>query len=224
MAKLLPERDKLVLIVDDHPLMREGLERLLSGEEGLSVCGKAGSVKEAMEMMATDGPDLVVTDLTLPGRNGLELIKDLKALYPKIPVLVMSVHDEMIFAERAFQAGARGYVMKEAPPSAFLEAIQKVLNGGLYVSQAVTEHFLESMAQGGAPKFSFPLKRLTDREMEVFELIGQGLATEEIASRLSISTRTVDAHRANVREKLGLEDTNAVLRYAVRWVETGDLN
>ena len=170
-------------------------------------------------------PDLIITDLTMPGRNGLELIKDLGAIHKEIPIIVLSMHDEMIYAERVLRAGGRGYVMKDAPPERLLEAIRSVLAGGVFASQCVTSHLLRTLSSGKpTPKPGFPLERLTDREMEVFELIGQALGNHEIASRLGISPRTLDAHRAHIREKLGLADSSELTRHAIRWVEVGMLD
>ena len=213
---------KSILIVDDHPLLLEGLEKLIELEEELRICGKAGSVKEALALVETDSPDLVLTDLTLPGRNGMELVKDLKVARPDLPVLVMSMHDEMIYAERVLKAGGRGYIMKEAPSAQLLQAIRKVLAGEVFASQAVTNHFLHALSTGtGRAKASFPLERLSDRELEVFEMIGRGTGNQDIADQLAISPRTVDAHRVNIRKKLGLADGTELTRYAVRWIESG---
>lgn len=216
---------KRILIVDDHPLLREGLERLISAEPGLEVCGMAGSVSEALARVEKETPDLIITDLTLPGRNGLELIKDLGATHPSLPILVLSMHDELMYAERVLRAGGKGYVMKDAPPDRLLEAIRIVLAGGVFASPNVTTHVLRSItaSHGSAKPGNFPLERLTDREMEVFELIGQAKSNHEIASRLGISPRTLDAHRAHIREKLGLADGSELTRHAIRWVEVGAL-
>ena len=217
-----------ILIVDDHPLLREGLQRVIGAEEGWTICGTVGSVGEALEKVEALEkeesilPDLVITDLGLPGRSGLDLIKDLRALYPGLPVMVLSMHDEMLYAERAFAAGAKGYLMKETAAEHLITAIQTVLSGGVYASTAVTNQFLHTFARGNALS-SFPLKRLTDREMEVFELLGAGKPTQEIGERLGISPRTVDAHRAHIRKKLGLASAGDLLRHAIRWTETGSL-
>ncbi len=211
-----------ILLVDDHPLLREGLTRLISSESGMMVCGTASSVQEALAMVEAEKPNLVITDLTLPGRNGLELIKDLGATYPEIPTIVLSMHDELFYAERVLRAGGRGYVMKDAPPDHLLKATRTVLDGGVFASPAVTSHFLQALSPGSPQtKPSFPLERLTDREMEVFELIGKAKSNHDIACRLGISPRTLDAHRAHIREKLGLGDGNELTRYAIRWVEIG---
>ena len=211
-----------ILLVDDHPLMTEGLRQLLASQAGLSICGIAGSVQQAIALVESTTPDLIITDLTLPGRNGLELIKDLGTTHPNIPIIVLSMHDELLYAERVLRAGGRGYVTKNSPSERILEAIHCVLNGGVFASPAVTNHFLLAMLPGRSPaKPSFPLDRLTDREIEVFELIGHAKSNHDISSQLGISTRTVDVHRAHIREKLGLEDGNALTRHAIRWVEVG---
>lgn len=211
-----------ILLVDDHPLLRDGLRRLIDGEEGLAVCGVAGGVQEALALVEASAPNLVVTDLSLPGRNGLELIKDLGAAHPTIPVVVLSVHDEMIYAERVLRAGGRGYLMKDTPPERMLEAIRTVLGGGVFASRTVTDHLLHSLSATKAQgKPSFPLERLTDREMEVFEWIGRAKSNHEIAAQLGISPRTLDAHRAHIREKLGLGDGGELTRHAIRWIEVG---
>jgi DNA-binding NarL/FixJ family response regulator len=217
---------KNILLVDDHPLLLEGLSRLISAEPQLAVCGMAGSVQEALALVEEFLPDVIITDLTLPGRNGLELIKDLGATHPAIPVIVLSMHDEMVYAERALRAGGRGYVMKDAPPARLLEAIRTVLDGGIFASPEVTTHLLRSISttRGAVKPKNFPLERLTDREMEVFELIGRAKSNQEIASRLGISPRTLDAHRAHIREKLGLADGGELTRHAIRWVEVGMLD
>jgi len=212
-----------ILIVDDHPLLREGLQRVIGSEEGLAICGVTGSVGEALETVESTSPDLVITDLGLPGRGGLELIKDLRVLHPCLPILVLSMHDEMLYAERAFAAGAKGYLMKETAAEHLITAIRTVLDGGVYASAAVTNQFLHSFARGNSQRPCLPLKRLTDREMEVFELIGAGKAPQDIGEQLGISPRTVDAHRAHIRRKLGLAGAGDLLRYAIRWAEAGSL-
>ncbi len=202
--------------------MREGLERLISSQPGLCVCGNAGTVQEALSLVDSTVPDLVITDLTLPGRNGLELIKDLGATHPEIPVVVLSMHDELMYAERVLRAGGRGYIMKDTVPDRLIEAIRIVLGGGVFTSHTVTNQFLRAISGAKGPaKPGFPLECLSDREMEVFELIGQAKGNHEIACQLGISPRTLDAHRAHIREKLGLEDSKELTRHAIRWVEFG---
>lgn len=211
-----------ILLVDDHPLMNKGLRYLLSSQPELNICGMAGSVQEALALVESEKPDLVITDLTLPGRNGLELIKDLSTTHPTLPIIVLSMHDELLYAERVLRAGGRGYVTKDAPPEHIIQAIHCVLGGGVFASPAVTNQFLQALVPGKSPaKLNFQLTRLTDREIEVFELIGLAKSTQDIACQLGISPRTVDVHRAHIRDKLGLEDAGAVTRHAIRWVEAG---
>lgn len=214
-----------ILIADDHPAMREGLAAILSVEDDFEVCGKASSVSEALDLARNLKPDLVITDLAFPERSGLELVKDLKILQPETPVIVMSMHDETIYAERVFRAGGRGYLMKESSSETIIEAVRKILKGGVWASQKVTDLFLYSLSWGAEKKeATFPLKRLTDRELEVFESIGKGGSSQDIADSLNISARTVDAHRAHIREKLGITDSTELTRYAVRWIESGTIS
>lgn len=209
-----------ILLVDDHPIMRHGLAQLIRAEEGLDVCGEAGSAKEAMHVVERLKPDLVIVDLTLPDKNGLELLKDIHAQHPHLTCIVLSMHDETLYAERALRAGARGYVMKEAAAEHLVGAIRRVLGGGLYVSDAVASRMLQGVV-GTRTKMDGPLiERLTDRELEILEMIGNGVATKNIADRLAISTRTVEAHRAHIKEKLGISDGPALVRYAVQWVDS----
>lgn len=212
---------KKVLIVDDHPFMRAGLAQLIDRQSDLRVCGEAGNPAEALQIVPRCEPDLVLSDITMPGRSGADFIKDLLALYPGLPVLVISMHDESIYAERMLRAGARGYIMKEAGGEALLAALRQVLSGQVYVSPRMSARFLENLS-GGRPRASnSPIAKLTDREFEVFQLIGQGKSTHDIAAQLSLSTKTVDVHRANIKAKLAITDSTALVRHAVRWIETG---
>ena len=222
-AKVIANIMKKILLVDDHPLFCKGLGQVLEKQAGFAVCGVAGTVEQALTLVEEEQPDLIITDISLPGRNGLELIKDLGAIHPEIPVVVLSMHDELMYAERVLRAGGRGYVMKDTPPERLVTAINVVLAGGVYASQALANHFLQALVPAKKPsKPAFPLERLTDRELEVFELIGQAKGNAEIAGLLQISPRTLDAHRAHIREKLGLADGNDLIRYAIHWVEVGD--
>lgn len=212
---------KRILLVDDHPIMRHGLAQLIRTEGGLDVCGDAGSAAEGIEAVGRCKPDLVIVDLTLPDKNGLELLKDIQALHPGTFCIVLSMHDESVYAERALRAGARGYVMKEAAADHLIGAIRRVLAGGIYVSESMASRMLEGMTGGGRAKPTASLiDRLTDRELETLEMIGKGVATKLIAERLCISTRTVEAHRAHIKEKLGISDGAALVRFAVQWVES----
>lgn len=210
-----------IFLIDDHPMMREGLAHLIQRSPEFEVCGEAGTAAEAFQIVPKIKPDLVVMDLSLPDKNGLELIKDLQALCPEVSVLVLSMHDEMLYAERVIRAGGRGYIMKESAPEKLADAMRKVLAGMVYVSDKASTHILDTLSGKSGNKTRSRLEGLTDREFEVFELVGEGKSAHEIAERLNISPRTVDAHRAHIREKLGLPDSAALMRYAVRWVEAG---
>jgi DNA-binding NarL/FixJ family response regulator len=215
---------KTVLIVDDHPVMRYGLTQLIESEGDLEVCGEAGTATEAFGAVGSLKPDLVLIDLTLPDKSGLELIKEIKAHHEETDVLVVSMHDETLYAERALRAGARGYIMKEAAAENLIDAIRRVIEGRIYVSEKMAAHLLELISGQAGKAATSPLERLTDREFEVFQLIGAGRGSRNIADQLHVSVRTIDAHRAHIKEKLGLADGNALMRYAVRWVETGEVD
>jgi len=210
---------KRVVLIDDHPIMRHGLAQLVRTEAGLDVCGEAGSAREGLEVVGRLKPDLAIIDLTLPDKNGLELVKDIRAMHPATQCLVLSMHDEALYGERSLRAGARGYVMKEEAADHLISAIQKVLGGGLYVSETLNARMLEQVA-GSSRARTTGMDSLTDRELEILELIGKGVATKNIATQLSISARTVEAHRAHIKEKLGVTDGAALVRHAVQWVET----
>jgi len=214
---------KRILIVDDHPFMRAGLAQLIDRQAGLMVCGEAGDPAAAMTELSKGRVDLVLTDITMPGRSGIEFIKDLVATHPGLPILVVSMHDEVIYAERVLRAGARGYIMKEAGGENLLGALRQVLSGEVYVSPKMSARILDSLS-GRRPRGSqSPIEKLTDREFEVFQLIGQGKSTRDIAKQLHLSSKTVDVHRGHIKEKLELKDTTALVRHAVRWVETQNL-
>lgn len=211
---------KRILLVDDHPFMRAGLASLIDRQPDMKVCGEAGNPAEAFSELAKMKPDLVLTDLTMPGRSGLEFIKDLRAAEPGVAILVMSMHDEVVHAERALRAGARGYIMKEAGGENLLAALRQVLRGEVYVSPRMSARILEGMSGEKPRGSSSPIEKLTDREFEIFQLIGQGKTTRDIAAQLHLSTKTIDVHRSNIKEKLGVQDVPALISLAVRWVET----
>jgi DNA-binding NarL/FixJ family response regulator len=211
---------KRILIVDDHPMMREGLALLFGNQPDLEVCGEAGDANEALEKIASLKPDLVLTDITLPGKNGLELIKDVQAMYPGVLVLVISMHDEALYVERVLRAGGRGYIMKQEGGKKIAEAIHQVLAGQICVSERMSSKILEIFSGHGADVATSPVEKLTDREFEVFRLIGQGLETKQLADNLHLSTKTIEAHRAKIKAKLKLNSMGELIRYAVRWVES----
>jgi DNA-binding NarL/FixJ family response regulator len=211
---------KRILVVDDHPMMRQGLAQLVGAETDLVVCGEAENAESALDCLKTLRPDLVLADISLPGKNGLELIKDFQALQPGLPVLVISMHDESLYAERVLRAGGRGYVMKQEGGKKLMLAIRQVLGGQIYVSEKMSALILEifSGRRGGAE--SSPVENLTDREFEVFQLVGEGKGTRDIAEKLHLSVKTVDVHRTNIKKKLKLESATELIRFAVRWAET----
>lgn len=211
---------KGILLVDDHSFMRAGLAQLIDRQPDMKVCGEAGDPAEAIQQLAKTKPDLVLTDLTMPGRSGLEFIKDLHAVNAATPVLVISMHDESVFAERVLRAGARGYIMKGAGGENLLIALRQVLRGEVYVSPQMSARILEGLSGGKPRGSSSPIEKLTDREFEIFQLIGQGKSTRDIAAQLHLSPKTVDVHRTHLKEKLELKDATALIRHAVRWVET----
>jgi len=211
---------KRIMLVDDHPMTRAGLEQIINKQTDIEVCCQAGDPAEAFRSLSAAKPDLIITDITMPGRSGFEFIKDILAFYEDLPILVLTMHDELIYAERALRAGARGYIMKEAGGEKLLGAIRQVLSGRVYVSEQMSASLLDSMS-GHRPRGSdSPIKKLSDREFEVFQLIGQGKSTNDIAKQLHLSPKTVDVHRAHIKEKLQLADALSLVRHAVRWVET----
>lgn len=221
MLKSDANKVKRILIVDDHPLMRGGMASLLAADESVEVVAGAGTVRAAMALIAEREPDLVVVDLRLPDGSGLELIKDALARWPEMRFLVVSMHDEKLYAERVLRAGGRGYIMKEAASEKLLQAIHQVLDGEVYVSEKMTQSIVNLVSKqrlSGEAEVDSPLKILTDRELEVFELIGSGLATRKIAERLTIGIKTAETHTANLKTKLRMADRNELMSFAVRWL------
>ena len=214
---------KRILLVDDHPMMRAGLAQLINKQPDLEISCEAGNPAEAFQQLGKTTVDLVLTDLTMPGRGGIEFIKDLQATHAQLPILVISMHDEMLYAERVLRAGARGYIMKEAGGENLLIAIRQILGGQNYVSAQMAVKILDSFSGRKPRGSSSPIEKLSDREFEVFQLIGQGLGTQEIARQLHLSSKTVDVHRGHIKEKLALKDATALVRHAVRWLETESL-
>ena len=211
-----------VLVVDDHPLFRLGLTQLLAAAEGLEVCGEAAEASAAIALLKSEAPDVVVVDLMLKGSNGLQLVKDIKVRAPHVPVLVLSVHDELLFGERALRAGAAGYVMKDAPVDRIVEAIAQIARGHLAVSASLSMRMLRRVTAVPSAASTSPIDLLTDRELEVVELIGRGRETREIASDLHVSAKTIETHRMRIKEKLGLVSANELLRNAVGWISERD--
>jgi len=210
---------KRLLIVDDHPMMRNGLAQLIDMEGDLKVCAEADNGGQAITAVTKQEFDLALVDISLPDKSGLELIKDLRAIHPELPILVVSMHDEMIYAERVLRGGARGYIMKQEGGQKLLQAIRHVLAGQVFVSEKMSARILENFSGGPGQPSGSPVRRLSDREFEVFQMIGQGVATGEIATRLHLSVKTVEVHRANIKQKLKLATATELVRYAVRWLD-----
>lgn len=210
---------KKILIVDDHAVLREGLVAQINREPDLIVCGEAGDARHALVAIQELEPDLVLADITLPGRNGLELIRDIRSLRPELPVLVLSMHDAALFAERVLRAGGRGYISKQRGGQRLIAAIRHVLSGQIYLSDEVSTRLLDSLSGRQQSRAMSPIEQLTDRELEVFTLIGQAKETKDISRQLGMSAKTVEAHRANIKRKLKLKSGPELTRHAVLWVE-----
>ena len=208
-----------VLIVDDHPVVRRGLAQVLNGTDDLEFCGEAETAADALRAVTDAHPDVAVVDLTLKGKGGLELVKDLHARHPDLPVLVLSMHDESLYAERALRAGARGYIMKDGRMEQVVQALRDVLAGRVYLSRRMTSRLLGRLTGGGTAEGESPITALTDRELEVFEMIGRGLATRDIADGLHLSVKTVDTHRENIKRKLNLASATELHRHAFLWTQ-----
>jgi DNA-binding NarL/FixJ family response regulator len=213
-----PKR-KRILVVDDHPLMREGVAQWIKRAPDLEVCGEAESAAKALSLADQLKPDLVLTDISLTGRDGLELIKELRALRPELPVLVLSMHEESLYAGRALRAGARGYILKHSGGERVVEAIGEVLQGRIAVSPAMASRLLEEYAgrRSHSPRVALP--HLTDREFEVLQLVGEVKSTREMAEQLHLSQKTVETHRVNLMRKLKLKNATELLRFALQYVE-----
>jgi DNA-binding NarL/FixJ family response regulator len=210
---------KRIVIVDDHPLFRKGLEQLINSNDGLAVCGEAGSALEAMGVIRKIAPDLVIVDVSLPGANGIELIKNIRAEFAKLPILVLSMHDESLYALRSLRAGAQGYVMKQEALANVLTAIQQVFAGRPYLSSAMSAKLIASYADTPGNGKTSVTDTLSDRELEILELIGKGHEVREIAKELHLSPKTVETHRAHIKEKLNLKNARQVARFAVQWMD-----
>ena len=220
-AKNKPPVQRL-LIVDDHPMMRTGLAQLIDNEVDLKVCAEAENAGQALDIAVRQALDLILLDISLPDKNGLELIKDIQALKPALPILVVSMHDESLYAERVLRAGGRGYIMKQEGGKKLLQAVRHVLSGQIYVSEKMAAGILETFSGRHTEVAASPVQQLSDREFEVFQLIGQGKSTREIAVHLHLSAKTVEVHRLNIKKKLKLKTATDLVRHAVRWLDTED--
>ena len=215
-----PPDAKRIIIVDDHPLFRKGLEEMIHSDGTFAVCGEAGNAAEAMEVIRRLHPDLVIVDLSLPGANGIELIKNIRAEFQKLPILVLSMHDESLYALRALRAGAEGYVMKHEAMANVIQAIREVFNGRPYLSPAMAAQVITKFAHRQAEGEVDAVERLSDRELEILELIGKGKDVREIAKVLHLSPKTVETHRSHIKDKLDLKNSREVARFALQWLST----
>src|SRR5499427_2203726 len=210
---------KRIVIVDDHPLFRKGLQELIHSDGNFVICGEAGNAAEAMDVIRKLNPDLAIVDLSLPGANGIELIKNIRAEFSKMPILVLSMHDESLYALRAMRAGADGYVMKHEAMANVVQAIHEVFNGRPYLSPAMAAQVISKFAHRQAEGEVDAVERLSDRELEVLELIGKGNEVRQIAKLLNLSPKTVETHRAHIKDKLDLKNSREVARFALQWLQ-----
>jgi DNA-binding NarL/FixJ family response regulator len=218
MVKGQAVKRRTILLVDDHPIVLEGLKQLIDQQPDLRVCGELSDGRAAMATVERLGPDLAIVDLSLKAVNGLDVIKALKAERPELPVLALSMHDEMLYAERALRAGASGYVMKQEATKNLLGAVRRILEGGIYLSENMTAKLLQRVANTKSAGAASVLEQLSDRELEVFRLIGEGASTRRIAEMLKLSIKTIESHRENIKRKLNLQDAAELVQCAVTWV------
>jgi len=205
------------MIVDDHPLVRSGFRQLIESENDLNVCCEAATMNEALQMVKHCLPNLAIIDLSLPDGSGLELIKRIHTLHPSVHILVSSMHDEDLFAERALRAGAKGYINKQEAGEQVINAARQVLDGKIYLSSHMSERLLLEQGDNPCTPLLSPVEHLSNRELEVFEFIGHGMTTSEIADKLHLSVKTIETHRANIKTKLGLSSAGELTRSAVQW-------
>jgi DNA-binding NarL/FixJ family response regulator len=211
------EKKSRVLLVDDHPIVRQGLALLIDRETDLCVCGEADGAHAAFNAIATLRPDMVVLDISLNGPDGLDVLKEIRTKTTNLPVLILSMHDESIYAERAMRAGANGYIMKQEATEKVLVAIRRILQGDVYLSDRLTNTMLQQFVRGGSPAKGSPLVNLTDRELEVFRLIGEGHGTRQIAEELHLSVKTIESYQAHIKEKLALRNARELVQHAIEW-------
>jgi DNA-binding NarL/FixJ family response regulator len=212
-----PARKNRVFVVDDHPIVRQGLALMINRESDLTVCGEAETAQAAVHAIPTIKPDILIVDISLNGPDGLDLLKDVRARYPDLPVLILSMHDESIYAERALRAGAQGYIMKQEATEKVLVALRRILNREIYVSERIANRMLQRYIGSRDPARPSSIADLTDRELEVFRLIGEGHSTRRIAEELHISVKTVESYQAHIKEKLSLRSARELVQHAIQW-------
>ncbi|MGA2353663.1 MAG: response regulator transcription factor [Terriglobales bacterium] len=216
-ADRFASRKKMVFVVDDHPIVRQGLALLINQEADLAVCGEAEEMQTALPAIQSMRPDILIVDISLNGPDGLELLKNVRITSPRLPVLILSMHDEAIYAERALRAGANGYIMKQEATERVLVALRRILSGEIYVSDRIANSMLQHYVRGVNPAEQSSMTELTDRELEVFRLIGDGLGTRQIAEALHLSVKTVESYQAHIKEKLSLRSGRELVQHAVEW-------
>jgi len=222
MATNIPEKPactgkRAIFVVDDHPLLRQGLALLINQQHDLEVCGEAEEAQAAMHAIAQRKPDILIVDISLNGPDGLDLLKNIRALYPDLPVLILSMHDEAIYAERALRARANGYIMKQEATEKVLVAVRRILHGDVYVSDRMASKMLQQYTGGAPSAIQSRISALSDRELEVFCLIGEGRGTREIAEELHLSIKTVETYQAHIKEKLSLRSGRELIQHAIQW-------
>jgi DNA-binding NarL/FixJ family response regulator len=210
-------KKKTVFVVDDHPIVRQGLALLINREADLVVCGEAEEMQSALSAIQTVRPDILIVDISLSGPDGLELLKNIRLTSPRLPVLILSMHDESIYAERALRAGANGYIMKQEATEKVLIALRRILSGEIYVSDRIANSMLRHYVRGATASEQSSVSDLTDRELEVFRLIGEGQSTRQIAEALHLSVKTVESYQAHIKEKLSLRSARELVQHAVEW-------
>lgn len=214
------ENKTQVLIVDDHPVIRDGLVTIVNHERDMNVCGQADDAYQALKAVTELKPDIVVTDISLKSSDGIELTKNIKARCPRLPVIIFSVHDESLYAERALLAGAKAYLMKDEVSENIIKAIRTVLSGEIYVSDTISKKFLHRIAGDKAGTAKTPIENLSDRELEIFRLIGEGLKASQIAKQLHLSIKTIETYRSRIKGKLSLADAAELLQYSIKWAKS----
>ena len=216
-SNVFSAKKKAVFVVDDHPIVRQGLTLLINRESDLAVCGEAEEMHAALAAIPTARPDILIVDISLNGPDGLELLKNIRITLPRLPVLILSMHDESIYAERALRAGAKGYIMKQEATEKVLVALRRILGGEIYVSARIANSMLQHYVHGGNSSPQSSVSELTDRELEVFRLIGEGHGTRQIAEALHLSVKTVESYQAHIKEKLCLRSARELVQHAVEW-------
>ncbi|MBN2159142.1 MAG: response regulator transcription factor [Spirochaetes bacterium] len=215
-----PAQDiKKILIVDDHPLLRQGIRQVIELEDDLRVTGEASTANEAIDLINRDRPDIIIIDITLAGNvSGIELVKSVNERFPEIKSLVLTMHDESLYAERAIRAGARGYIMKEVASKNIIQAIRTILRDELFLSENISKKIIDKLVRGSADTIGISVENLSNREFEIFQLIGNGFSTKEMAKKLNLSIYTVESHKKNIKEKLNLKNSSDLAKYAIQWV------